>query len=65
VRTWNPLEADSVAAAHASSGPRRHRDVRAEARAGTIDPRWLRLGLAAVLGVVAGSMLFPTVPRPS
>jgi hypothetical protein len=26
----------------------------------TAAPRWLKLGLAAVLGVAAGTMLFPT-----
>ena len=29
-------------------------------RAAAADPRWIRLGIAAALGLVAGALLFPT-----
>ncbi|MBE7201144.1 MAG: short-chain dehydrogenase, partial [Parafilimonas terrae] len=35
-------------------------DARATGQVVAADPRWLKLGLAAALGVVAGTMLFAT-----
>ena len=35
-------------------------DARATAHVAAADPRWLKLGIAALLGVAAGSMLFAT-----
>ncbi len=35
-------------------------DARSTAPAAAADPRWLKLGIAAALGVVAGTMLFAT-----
>ena len=35
-------------------------DARSTAHVAAADPRWLKLGIAAALGVVAGTMLFAT-----
>lgn len=41
-------------------GAHAHFDIHAVGYAPAADPRWLRLGIAAALGVVVGTMLFAT-----
>ncbi|GJE11460.1 MULTISPECIES: hypothetical protein [Methylobacterium] len=50
VKTWTASRGDIRDPSAADPG----------APAGAAGPRWLRLGLAAALGLVAGSMLFAT-----
>ncbi|WCS23222.1 hypothetical protein LOK46_18840 [Methylobacterium sp. NMS14P] len=41
-------------------GARGRFDARAAGDVAAADPRWLKLGIAAALGLVAGTMLFAT-----